>query len=244
MLALASDLLGLFQLLLWNRSMEFTETWQETRTQLFQPHLWGFFDRSKRLDDCSASDWLRHFWIRLWNRSAEYGETWQEARTQFLLQNLRVFGRSENHDDNPCLWLAYVLFLSLLKCWMEFDELGSKQDLNVLCKVMFFWPIDTPIWSSWRLISWHMFKSFSATQNGIWPNLTGIRTQNPWPSLWFSGRMENQDDLLDLWLAVTFPTFIYNRWTECFFIFDHTSQVAGTQCPLPSLWFKLTEKEI
>ena len=49
MAALASDLLRLFRLLLWNRSTEFNETWQEARSQRPLPSL-CFSDRSEKQD--------------------------------------------------------------------------------------------------------------------------------------------------------------------------------------------------
>ena len=78
--ALASDLLRHFRLLLWNHLREFNETWQEARSQRPLPSL-GVSGRSENKMAALASDWLRHFQLLLWNSWTEVNETWQEARS-------------------------------------------------------------------------------------------------------------------------------------------------------------------
>ena len=56
MAALASDWLRHFRLLLWNRLMEFNESWQEARSQCPLPSL-CFSGRSEKQDDCPGL-WL------------------------------------------------------------------------------------------------------------------------------------------------------------------------------------------
>ena len=56
MAALASDWLGQFYLLLWNRWTEFNETWQEARSQRPLPSL-CFSGRSEKQDGCPGL-WL------------------------------------------------------------------------------------------------------------------------------------------------------------------------------------------
>ena len=72
-----------------------------------------------------AFDWLRHFRL-LCNRWTEFNETWQEASSQhpFLFV---FFGRPENQDGCPCLWLAETYFTSLKllnRIWQNLT--GSK----------------------------------------------------------------------------------------------------------------------
>ena len=79
MTAPASDWLRHFRLLLWNRWIEFKETWQEARSRCPLPSLciscW-----SDKQDDRPASDWLKHFSLLIWNCWMEFRETWQEVR--------------------------------------------------------------------------------------------------------------------------------------------------------------------
>ena len=112
MATLASDWLRHFRLLLWNRWMEFKETWQEARSQCPLPSL-CFFGRSEKQDGCPGLDWLRHFRLLLWNRWTEFNETWQEARSQHPLPNLCLLGGSEKQDGRPGLWLAKAFSTSV-----------------------------------------------------------------------------------------------------------------------------------
>ena len=57
---LASDWLRYFRLFLWNRWMEFNETWQESRSKPPLPSLCFSSDRKNKMA-ALASDWPRHF---------------------------------------------------------------------------------------------------------------------------------------------------------------------------------------
>ena len=67
MVALASDWLRHFRLLLWNRWTEFSETWQEASSQCLLPRLCFSGKSGKNKMAALASDWLRHFRLLLWN---------------------------------------------------------------------------------------------------------------------------------------------------------------------------------
>ena len=67
-----------FRLLLWNRWMEFNESWKEPRSTR-QLSILCFSGRSEKHDCRPASDWLRHFWLVLWNRWTECNHTWQDT---------------------------------------------------------------------------------------------------------------------------------------------------------------------
>ena len=102
MVALASDWLRRFQLLLWNFWLELNKTCQEASSQCPLPSLcfcwpiikqnvcpcrWFAWDILNFLcfggqQDCNPSSaWLRHFRLLLWNLWAQFNEPWQEARS-------------------------------------------------------------------------------------------------------------------------------------------------------------------
>ena len=86
---------------LWNRWIEFNETWQEARFQRPLPSL-SFSDWPENKIDAPPSDWLPHFRLLVWNRWTEFNKTWQEARCQRPLQSLCFFwGRSEKTKWPP-----------------------------------------------------------------------------------------------------------------------------------------------
>ena len=106
MAALASDWLRYFRLLLWNRWMEFNETWQEARSQCPLPSLCFWADRKNKMA-ALASDWLRHLRL-LWNGWTEFNLTWQEARSQCPLPSLCFSSRPENKNGRPGWFLKKV----------------------------------------------------------------------------------------------------------------------------------------
>ena len=74
MVALASDWLRYFRLLLFNGWMEFNETWQAARSHRPLPSLCFWADPKNKMTALDT-DWLRHFWLLLWNRWMEFNET-------------------------------------------------------------------------------------------------------------------------------------------------------------------------
>ena len=163
MAALASDWLRYFRLLLWNRWMEFHETWQEARSQRPLPSLCFWADRKNKMA-ALASDWLRHFRLLLWNRWTEFNETWQEAKSQRPLPSLCFSGRSEKQDGRPGLWLAEIFSTSSLKPLNRIPRnlTGSKISTSST-KFVFFGPIGKTRWPLWPLIGWDIFVLSSET---------------------------------------------------------------------------------
>ena len=141
MAALASDWLRHFRLLLWNRWMEFNETWQEARSQRSLPSL-CFSGQSEKKMAALVSDWLRHFQLFLWNHWTEFNETWQEARSQHPLPSLCFSGRLEKQDGRPGLWLAETFSIFPLKPLngIQRNLTGSKIIISST-KFVFFGPI-------------------------------------------------------------------------------------------------------
>ena len=105
MAAPAYDWLRHFGLLLWNRLMEFNETWQKARFQCPLPSL-CFSGWSEKQDGWPGL-WLAETFstssLKPLNRTSE---TWQEARSQCPLPSLCFSGWSEKQDGRPGLWLA------------------------------------------------------------------------------------------------------------------------------------------
>ena len=137
MATLASDWLRHFGLLFWNGRVEFSETWQESRSQCPLPSLCVFGASLKNKLAALASDWLRHFQLLLWNHWMEFNVTWQEARSQHPLPSLCFSGRSENKITVLASdWLRHFRLL-LWNHWTEFNvtwlEARSQHSLPSLC---------------------------------------------------------------------------------------------------------------
>ena len=107
MAALAFDWLRHFHLLLWNRQMEFKETWQEARSQRPLPSLCYSWRLEKKMA-ALASDCLDLFWLLLCNSWTEFNETWQEARSQDPLPCLYFSAQSVNKNGRPGRFLKKV----------------------------------------------------------------------------------------------------------------------------------------
>ena len=162
---LASDWLGQFRLLLWNRWTEFNESWQGTKTTKFL-----FLGRSEKQDGSPASDWLRHYKLFLWTSCTEFNETWLEARSQHYLPKF-CFSGSEKQDGCPDLWLAEAISTSSLKPLNRIQRIDRKQDLIVRYKLCASWPIGNPKWPSRHLTGCEIFDFFFRNQR----NMTGSK---------------------------------------------------------------------
>ena len=174
MAALASDWLRHFRLLLWNRWMEFNQTWQEARSQRPLPSL-CFSGRLENKMAALASDWLRHFQLLLWNRWTEFNQTWQEARSQRPLPSMCFSGWSEKQDGRPGLWLAETFLTSPLKPLNGIQRNLTGSKISMSSTKFVFFQADrknkmAALASDWlrhsRLLLWNRW-------NGIQGNLTG-----------------------------------------------------------------------
>ena len=175
--ALASDWLRHFRLLLWNCWTEFNETWQEARSQRPLPYQVCVFraDRKNKMA-ALASDWLRHFRLLFWNCWTKFNKTWQEARSHCPLPSL-------------CFWADRKNKMAALAsdCWDIFDfssetaewnstKLDRKQDLNALYQVCVF-QADRKNKMAALASDWlrHFLTSPLKPQNGIQRNLRGSK---------------------------------------------------------------------
>ena len=164
MAALASDWLRHFRLLLWNRWMEFNETWQEARSQRPLPSL-CFSGRSEKQDGRPGL-WLAETFstspLKPLNGIQRNltGSKISTSSTKFVFS-----GRSEKQDGRPDLWLAETFSTSPLKPLngIQRNLTGSKIS-NVLYQVFFFFgPIGKTRWRPRPLIGWDIFDFSSET---------------------------------------------------------------------------------
>ena len=100
MVALASDWLRHFWLLLWNRLTEFNETWQEARSQCPLPSM-SFSCRSVKQDGRPGFWLVETFSTSPLKPLIGFKATWQEARSQHPLPSWSVSGRSVNKKGRP-----------------------------------------------------------------------------------------------------------------------------------------------
>ena len=207
MAALASDWLRHFRLLLWNRWMEFNETWQGARSQCPLPSL-CFWGRSEKQDgrpglwlaDTFSTSPLKPLIRIQWNLT---GSKISLSSTKFVF-----FGLIGKTRWPPWPLIGRYLFdFSFETADPNSMKLDRKQDLIVLYKVCVFgadrknkmavlasdWP------RHFRLLLWNRWTEFNET----WQE---ARSQCPLPSLCFSGQSEKQDGRPGLWLAETFST--------------------------------------
>ena len=235
MAALASDWLRHFRLLLWNRWMEFNETWQEARSQRPLPIL-CFSCRSEKQDGRPGL-WLAETFstssLKPLNGIQRNltGSKISTSSTKFVFFGL--IGKTRCRSWPLIGWDIFD-FSSETAEWNS-TKLDRKQDLNVLYQVCVFLADRknkmAALASDWLrhflLLLWNHWTEFNET----WQE---AKSQRPLPSLCFSGRTEKQDgrpraasDWLRLWLL------LWNRWTE----FNEIWQEARSQCPLQSLCF-------
>ena len=176
-----------------------------------------------------------HFRLLLWNRWTEFNETWQEGRSQRPLPSLCFSGRSEKQDGRPGLWLAETFPTSSLKPLnrIQGNLTGSKISTSST-KFVFFGPIGKTIWPPMPLIGLDIFDFSSETAE---LNSTKLDRKQDLKvfyqvCVFRADRKNKMAALASDWLR-HFRLLLWNRWTE----FNETSQEAGSQRPLPSLYF-------
>ena len=176
-----------FRLLLWNRWMEFNETWQEARSQRPLPSL-CFSGRSEKQDGRPGL-WLAETFstspLKPLNGIQRNltGSKIATPSTNFFF----FAGRSEKQDGRPGLWLAETFSTSPLKPLngIQRNLTGSKIS-TPSTKYVFFGPIGKTKWhplaSDWLrhfgFLLWNRWTEFNET----WQE---ARSQCPLPSVFF-----------------------------------------------------------
>ena len=208
MAALASDWLGHFWLLLWNRWTEFNETWQKARSQRPLPSL--CFSGWSEKQDGRPSLWLAETFstspLKPLN-GIQRNLTGSKISTSST--KLVFFGLIGKTRWPPWPLIGWDIFdFSSETAERNSTKLNRKQDLNLLYQVCVF-QVDrknkmAALASDWlrhfQILLWNRWIEFNET----WQE---ARSQRPLPSLCFSGRSEKQDGRPGLWLAETFSTF-------------------------------------
>ena len=193
MAALASDWLRHFRLLLWNRWMEFNETWQEARSQRPLPSL-CFWGRSEKQDGRTGL-WLAETFSTSplkplnWIQRNLTGSKISTSSTKFVF-----FGPIRKTRWPHWPLIGWDIFdFSAETTELNSTKLDRKQDLNVLFQVCVFRADRknkmAALASDWlrhfRLLRWNHWTEFNET----WQE---ARSQRPLPSMCFSGRSEKR----------------------------------------------------
>ena len=193
--------------LLWNRWIEFKETWQEARSQRPLPSL--CFSGGSEKQDGRPGRWLADTFstspLKPLNGIQQNltGSKISTSSTKFVF-----FGRIGKTRWPPWPLISWDIFaFSSEIAEQNSTKLDRKQDLNVLYQVFGF-PADrknkmAALASDWLrhfwLLLWNRWMEFNET----WQE---ARSQRPLPHLCFSGRSKKQDGRPGLWLAETFST--------------------------------------
>ena len=197
----------IFDLLLWNRWTEFSETWQEARSQRPLPSL-CFSGRSEKQDGRPGL-WLAETFssspLKPLNGIQRNltGSKISTSSTKFVF--FRLIGKTR-WPSWPLIGWDIFDFSSETAEWNP-TKLDRKQDLNVLYQVCVFRAnrknkmaaLNSDWLRHFRLLLWNRWTQFNET----WQK---TRSRRPLPSLCFSGRSEKQDGRPGLWLAETFST--------------------------------------
>ena len=193
MAALASDSLRHFRLLLWNRLMEFNETWQEARSQRLLLSL-CFSGRSEKQDGRPGL-WLAETFstsplkpLNGFQRNST-GSKISTSSTKFVF--LAPIGKTR---WPPWPLIGWDIFdFSSETAERNSTKLDRKQDLNVLYQVCVFgadrknkMAALTPDWLRHFRLLWNCWTEFNET----WQE---ARSQHLLPSLCFSGRWVNKN---------------------------------------------------
>ena len=161
--ALASDWLRYFRLRLWNRWMEFNETWQEVRSQRLLLSL-CFSGRSEKQFGRPGL-WLAETFstssLKLLNgiQRTLTGSKISTSSTKFVF-----FGLIGKTRWPPWSLIGWDIFdFSSETAERNSTKLDRKQDLNVLYQVCVFESIKKTRWPPLSLIGWYIFDFFSQT---------------------------------------------------------------------------------
>ena len=213
MAALASDWLGHFRLLLWNRWTEFNETWQEARSQCPLQSL-CFSGRSEKQDGRPGL-WLAETFLTSSlkplngiQRNLTGSKIWTSST------KIMFFGPIGKTRWPPWHLIGWDIFDFSETAERNLTKLDRMQDLNVLYQDCVFRADRinkmATLASDWlrhfQLLLWNCWTEFNET----WQE---ERSQRPLPSLCFSGRSEKQNGLPGQSIKkVAHCTQVHNMW--------------------------------
>ena len=154
MAALASDWMRHFRLLLWNRVMEFNETWREARSKCPLPSLcfFGPIGKTRR------PPWPLIGWdiFDLSSEAAEWNSRKLDRKQDLnVLYQVCVF-RADWKNEMATLasdWLKHFGLL-LWNGWTEFNETWEEARSHCPLPSFFFGPIGKTRWPPWSLFGW------------------------------------------------------------------------------------------
>ena len=234
MAALSSDWLRHSRLLLWNRSTEFNETWQEARSQRPLPSL-CFSGRSKKQNGRPGL-WLAETFstsplkpLNGMQRNLT-GSKISKPSTKFVF-----FGPIGKTRWLFCPLIGWDIFdFSSETAEQNSTKLDRKQDHNALYQVCVFRPIGKTRWPPWPLIGRDIFDFSSETAE---LNSKKLDRKQDLKAVYqvcvFRANRKNKMAALSSdWLR-HFRLLLWNHWKE----FDETWQEARSQSPLPSMCF-------
>ena len=234
MAALASDWLRHFRLLLWNRWMEFNETWQEARSQCPLPSF-CFSGRSKKQDGRPGL-WLAETFstsslkpLNGIQRNLTGSKT-STSSTRFVF-----FGPIGKTRWPPWPLIGWDIFdFSSETAEWNSTKLDRKQDLSVLYQVCVFRADRKNKMAALASDCWDIFDfSFETADR----NSTKLDRKQDLNVLYqvcvfLADRKNKMAALASDWPR-HFRLLLWNRWME----FNETWQEARPQRPLPSLCF-------
>ena len=214
MAALASDWLSHFRLLLWNRWMEFNETWQEARSQCPLPSL-CFSGRSEEQDGRPGLWLVETVFTSPLKRLNAIQQNLTGSKISTSSTKFVFFGPIGKTRWPPWPLNGWDIFnFSSETAEQNSTKLDRKQDLNVLYQGSVFradWKNKTgALACDWlrhfRLLLWNRWMEFNET----WPE---ARFQCPLPSLCFSGRSVNKNVRLGRFLKkMAHCTQVHDMW--------------------------------
>ena len=205
--ALASDWLRHFRLLLWNRWMEFNDTWQEARSQQPLPSL-CFLGRSEKQDGRPGLWLAETFSTSPLNRLNGIQRNFTGSKISTTSTKFVSFGLigKTRWPPWPLICQDIFDFSSETAEWNSM-KLDRKKDLNVLYQVCVFQADQknkmAALASDWLRHFWLLLRNSLTEVN---ETLQGASSQCPLPSLCISGGSEKQDGRPGLWFAETFLT--------------------------------------
>ena len=213
MAALASDWLRHFRLLLWNRWTEFSETWQEARSQRPLPSL-CFSGWSEKQDGCPGLLLAETFSTSPLKPLNGIQQNLTGSKILTSSPSLCFSGRSEKQDGHPGLWLAETFSTSTLKSLnrIQWNLTGSKISTSST-KFVFFGLIGKTRWPPWPLICWDIFDFSSETAEWISTKLDRKQDLNVLYQACVLGPSVNKNVCLGRFLKkMAYCTQVHDMW--------------------------------